>query len=567
MGKSWLHIVRGKERGRRFELSATEPTRIGRDKTNLIRLSDSEASRCHAEISVLPGGAFIRDLESSNGTYLNGQAIDRATLKNGDQIDIGQSTLIFGTRSSDTKPGTIPPSHLDLGVNASDSSVNIAPSSGSKNLVSAIHSDFQFMVHAAMAATSDGETNEKLEQILDLVFDWIEVERGCILLWDEEEQKYSTRAKRYRTAESKTIELTISQSIIDHVLNSNEGIITSNACQDSRICEKGKAGSVVMAGVKEAICVPIRGRWKIHGFIYADTIVSQNKEDNVSRLNDDHLKSMIAIGQQVGYSIENNEYYAALVESERLTAVGQALATLSHHVKNILQSINGGTHLIEDGLTNHNLEIIETGWGIVRRNQRNMSNLVMDMVSFSKPGSPHRKGWDLNRIINSAIKGAFEFSGKEDMKVDWTKNSEVEDVFVDVAQMTRAIENVLSHTIDCCDDSSTATLTIQTYISNWQGRQHVFIKIKDDFQNLSDNRIPKLFEPFAEESENEVHGIGLAVTRKILNEHDGDIVVARRSSTGIKFTIFFPLPSYESESENPTGSFRLDKTMGLEPLD
>ena len=62
---------------------------------------------------------------------------------------------------------------------------------------------------------------------------------------------------------------------------------------------------------------------------------------------------MIAIGHQAALAVEDTRYYSAMVQAERLAAVGQTIATLSHHIKNILQGIRGGSYLIEMGLSEH----------------------------------------------------------------------------------------------------------------------------------------------------------------------------------------------------------------------
>ena len=59
---------------------------------------------------------------------------------------------------------------------------------------------------------------------------------------------------------------------------------------------------------------------------------------------------MVAIGHQAGLAIENTTFYNAKIQAERLAAVGQTIATLSHHIKNILQGIRGGSYLIDLGL-------------------------------------------------------------------------------------------------------------------------------------------------------------------------------------------------------------------------
>ena len=62
---------------------------------------------------------------------------------------------------------------------------------------------------------------------------------------------------------------------------------------------------------------------------------------------------MIAIGHQAALAVEDTRYYSAMVQAERLAAIGQTIATLSHHIKNILQGIRGGSYLIEMGLKEH----------------------------------------------------------------------------------------------------------------------------------------------------------------------------------------------------------------------
>ena len=97
---------------------------------------------------------------------------------------------------------------------------------------------------------------------------------------------------------------------------------------------------------------------------------------------------MVAIGHQAGLAIENTMLYEAKLQAERLAAVGQTIATLSHHIKNILQGIRGGSYLIDMGLNDKDDAIVRRGWGIVEKNQAKIYNLVMDMLSYSKDREP-----------------------------------------------------------------------------------------------------------------------------------------------------------------------------------
>src|SRR4029077_3326776 len=101
------------------------------------------------------------------------------------------------------------------------------------------------------------------------------------------------------------------------------------------------------------------------------------------RFREEHLKLMVAIGHQAALAVEDTMYYSAMVQAERLAAVGQTIAMLSHHIKNILQGVRGGSYLIEMGLNDHDDEMVRKGWNIVEKNQNKISAMVMDMLTFS----------------------------------------------------------------------------------------------------------------------------------------------------------------------------------------
>ncbi len=98
-----LQVIKGPDEGKQFDL--TEPVvTIGRDGCNKICLRDTLASRCHAEFRQGVGGFSLVDHGSRNGTLVNGCKITEVVLKPGDQIVIGQTTLVFLTGSENEGP-------------------------------------------------------------------------------------------------------------------------------------------------------------------------------------------------------------------------------------------------------------------------------------------------------------------------------------------------------------------------------------------------------------------------------------------------------------------------------
>ncbi|VTR96884.1 FHA domain-containing protein [Tuwongella immobilis] len=91
-----FQVLDGIDKGRVFRDMAI-PVTIGREEGNLLRLNDERVSRYHAKVQLEDGDVILTDLDSTNGTRVNGQPVQIRRLRPGDQIIIGRSTLMFGT--------------------------------------------------------------------------------------------------------------------------------------------------------------------------------------------------------------------------------------------------------------------------------------------------------------------------------------------------------------------------------------------------------------------------------------------------------------------------------------
>src|SRR5579872_7139599 len=98
-----LIVTRGVDEGKQFEL-ADGAHSVGRGASNRIGLDDTEVSRRHAEIRRTPDGYRLLDLSSANGTFVNGQSVRDVLLQPGDQIQIGQSLLVYSANRHELPP-------------------------------------------------------------------------------------------------------------------------------------------------------------------------------------------------------------------------------------------------------------------------------------------------------------------------------------------------------------------------------------------------------------------------------------------------------------------------------
>ncbi len=93
-----FQIIDGIDKGRVYRELAT-PVTIGREEGNLLRLNDERVSRYHAKVQFDNGEVILTDLESTNGTRVNGNVITIRRLRPGDRIGVGRSLLLFGNES------------------------------------------------------------------------------------------------------------------------------------------------------------------------------------------------------------------------------------------------------------------------------------------------------------------------------------------------------------------------------------------------------------------------------------------------------------------------------------
>ena len=132
-------------------------------------------------------------------------------------------------------------------------------------------SNLQVMYRTALAVSHTLDIDQLLQRIMELIFEWVEADRGCIMLMDPATKTLQPKVRRTRKGVSADERITISQTILDYVIERNEGVLTSDARQDQRW---DPAGSIMQMGVREAICVPMQGRYDVVGVIYIDTSTS-----------------------------------------------------------------------------------------------------------------------------------------------------------------------------------------------------------------------------------------------------------------------------------------------------
>lgn len=561
-----LFVIQGSDQGRRYDLD-DDAISLGRDNDNAIQLHDSEVSRHHAEVRVDVEGYMLVDLNSSNGSFVNGNQITEYQLANGDRVQLGRTLMIF-TGGDDSSSLSLADEVDIVGQSASAAGSRIIHSMSHEEgsqIVSAFdesespwlaraRSNLQIMYRTALAVSHTLDIDQLLHRIMELIFEWVEADRGCIMLQDQQTNELVPKVSRNRRQreDREKERLEISRTILDYVLEQREGVLTSDAKDDQRW---DPAASIVKMGIREAICVPMQGRYGIVGVIYIDTYTAPGRfvQRAGNKFSEEHLKLMVAIAHQAALAIEDTSYYSAMVQAERLAAMGQTIATLSHHIKNILQGIRGGSYLIEEGLKNENNEIVRKGWSIVDKNQEKISNLVMDMLTFSKDREPDLVPSDINEVVTDVLELMVVRAKTAGVELKKNASDSIPELLFDPELLHRAILNVVTNAIDACEASDPGRVVVSTEHSVENGKVRVIVE--DNGGGIEEGDIKRIFSVFESRKGARGTGLGLPVSQKILREHGGDILIESTLGTGSRFILELPaiIPDPSNHSDTLAG--------------
>jgi signal transduction histidine kinase len=570
-----LIVIHGADEGRQFPLEA-DVLGVGRDSSSKIRLTDTEVSRRHVELTRTPEGYRIRDVGSANGTYVNNQSIQDVLLRPGDHIQIGQTVMVYTLERGEQAPSEDLASKISL-ITRQDFEVasaivkTVSDSEGSRILT---HPDrlegppartaqiLSVLYEAIQTVSQTLDLEPLLERLMELIFRTIQADRGCILLrvasplqegyglgpdpGPVSASEFEPRAVRWRDPLQAGQKVPVSRTILDYVLQQKQGILVNDAQRDERF---QAVQSIVRNSIREVICVPMRGRHQTLGVLYLDTSTPAIKlasGGQTGKFTGDHLTLAIAIAHQAALAIENTRYYQAMLNAERLAAVGQTVAALSHHIKNILQGLMLGSDLLENGLKDKDEAASLKGWQIVRKNQAKVHQLVMDMLTYSKDREPEISLVDLNSIVGDVVELMQPRAEERGIQLTTKLDESLPLVPADPESMHRCLLNIVSNAFDAVQGHDNPQVMIATSREPLAGsvkEPFARIQVFDNGDGIDPELLQEIFKPFVSTKGSKGTGLGLAVSRKMMREQGGDITVASELGKGSIFTLRLPLRS------------------------
>ncbi len=231
---------------------------------------------------------------------------------------------------------------------------------------------------------------------------------------------------------------------------------------------------------------------------------------------------------------------------DHLSSLGLMIGSISHGIKGLLTGLDGGMYLLEKGLKNQDTQCLEEGWQTVKLLVERIRKLVMDILFYAKKRDLNWERVDLsdfaeelarimeNRLDQTGIAFERKFSG---LPASCT---------IDPGYLHAALMNLFENAIDACQRSATppqCTITFGVALDD----AHIIFTVSDSGVGMDAQTQEKLFTLFFSSKGRKGTGLGLFITKNIVEQHGGTISVSSAPGRGSRFTIKLPIrPDIES---------------------
>jgi signal transduction histidine kinase len=233
-----------------------------------------------------------------------------------------------------------------------------------------------------------------------------------------------------------------------------------------------------------------------------------------------------------------------LIEAERLAAVGQTVAGLAHAIKNITGGLSGGAYVLEKGIALQNDKYLHQGWDMIKNNVTRIKDLSLDLLNYAKERKPDYEKCDPNLVLQEVYDWIKPVAQDNKIQLQLDLDGNIPAVYLDREAIHRCLLNLVMNAIDAClekayDEGQGEIVMRTSRPEGWT----VEYQVTDNGCGMDEETKDKIFQCFFSTKGSKGTGLGLMITKKIIDENGGQIEV--RSELGKGSTFSFRLPHVE----------------------
>lgn len=518
---------------------------VGRQPSNDICIPIESVSRFHARIEKQGDRFLVVDLNSSNGTYIDGERVETCSLEPG-------HTLVFGNVAfccELTEPRT--PSVEDqflktpvrfVGTDNKQSRLILEAEAGKRETTPLeefieVPADRDALAKAyrklaALYKLSDilrsaPEEQQLLGSFMDLIFEVVPADRGVLLIRDDPDQELQIRISRSRESSSESSSIAISGTIIDRCMQERVAVLSQDAMTDTRF---KASDSILLHDIRSTIVVPLVSESAILGVLHLDT------RECIHAFTDDDLNFVTSLADDLALFLDHRRISAESQRNQEMAAVGGVITDLAHSIKNILILAEGGIQLMDRLIEKGDLERVSKSWQLTQKGLVRISTMVKEMLDYSRAIKVNKTQCNLNEIVRETCQSfATEFESKG-IVLNVCLDPKVEDGWLDTQGLERSLVNLLVNAREAIDHDH-GEITVATQI---RPSRDLVVSVEDNGKGIPVAKLPRIFFPLFSTKDSQGTGLGLSMVKKWVTAVGGTILVYSTEGKGTRFVITLP---------------------------
>ncbi len=593
----FLVIEDGGIKGQRFAIQG-DVTTIGRGRWNDIVLRDSSVSSRHSQIVRTPEGKLtIEDLNSTNGTLIDGKKISSCDLNPSMVLTIGHTALRFDDSDVDMTPPpegpaspfeSVPTIFVDVDTATREFWLGEEKKEEEEEVPADARERFSLLHDVTSELNRTLLLDELVKTVLDRMIEIVNAERGVLLLYLPGRNEVVPVASR-KAGKQDVDPFPVSRTVLNQVMRDQVGILSSDALVDERF--EG-AQSLAIQSIRSFLCAPLRAPNRMLGAAYVDcrfdassfkeedlqifTIIcntaasainnaqTYNKLEDLNEKLEDKVRERTHELEEAMEDLKQAE--TQLVHSEKMAGLGQLVAGVAHEINNPINFIVNGVdplrmhidsfrevlgrllecapedaaelaelqQMARDQQIEFRIQAVNELADTIKEGAKRTSEIVRDLKEFSRHDHAALETVDLETGIDKTLNIlAHEFRQGIEVQKNYGK---LPPIRCFASQMNQVFMNLLANAVQAIDGDGTVTITTRCEDNK------AIVEIRDTGCGIPEEVLSKIFEPFFTTKDVGVGtGLGLSISYGIMQQHGGQIGAESEVGKGTTFRVELPV--------------------------
>jgi signal transduction histidine kinase len=297
----------------------------------------------------------------------------------------------------------------------------------------------------------------------------------------------------------------------------------------------GELDGVIRFRMDLTVAFPLERHGRRLGLIMAPAVERPaSKESSRTRMNPEIVQ---AARQHLAVALELSELQREQLQHERLAAIGETVANLAHFLKNVLNGLKGGEYVIARALKNENPEKLQKGLSVLRSSIRHIERLTFDMLYYAGDHALELEPVNPNHIMQEVIESTEEIAAGKGIEIKSQLDGQAVLIPLDRHALYRAILNLVTNAIDACLESEQGN---RISLKSSMGTGYVLLTVEDNGAGMTPDTLKRVTERFYTTKPSSGTGLGLAVTKKIAEQHGGVLEIESVLGRGSAFHMRLP---------------------------